>query len=310
MGSKSKLAEWIISYLPKAEHFYDLCAGGCSVSHCAMLSNKFGHIHINDVNPYMPQAFIDAIHGKFKDEKRWISHDDFFRLRRSGDTYVDICFSFGNRYGNTYAYSRELEPYKKAAHHAVVMGDYSLAKDVFGIDVSEIGCIEDLRSRYMTFKRIVRAKMPQMANLENIERLYRIQSLERLFQIDNIHTLQRVYVDTNVHVTNLSYDEVEILPDSVIYVDPPYANTHGYYKADFDHERFYGWLERQECPVYVSEYFMPEDRFVCVAERKRNCTMDAYRNDVFVTERIYVPMHQYNSCKQLTLFEHDDNTNV
>lgn len=32
-GGKSKLADWIINLFPKATHFFDLCAGGCSVAH-------------------------------------------------------------------------------------------------------------------------------------------------------------------------------------------------------------------------------------------------------------------------------------
>lgn len=39
-GGKSKLAEWIIDLFPKATYFYDLFAGGCSISHVALLSGK------------------------------------------------------------------------------------------------------------------------------------------------------------------------------------------------------------------------------------------------------------------------------
>ena len=89
MGSKNKIAEWVVSHLPRAEHFYDLFAGGCAISHCAILSRKWKKVHVNDINPVMPSLFIDAINGKFKDETRWIGHDEFFRLRRMPTwTYV------------------------------------------------------------------------------------------------------------------------------------------------------------------------------------------------------------------------------
>ena len=41
MGSKNKIADWVLSYMPNANNLYDLCAGGCAMTHAAMLSNKF-----------------------------------------------------------------------------------------------------------------------------------------------------------------------------------------------------------------------------------------------------------------------------
>ena len=36
-GSKTKLAERIIDLMPRAEHLYDLFAGGCAIAHCALI---------------------------------------------------------------------------------------------------------------------------------------------------------------------------------------------------------------------------------------------------------------------------------
>ena len=66
-GSKTKLAERIIDLMPRAEHLYDLFAGGCSVAHCALIKGKYGHVHINDINPMMPKAFVKALQGGFDD---------------------------------------------------------------------------------------------------------------------------------------------------------------------------------------------------------------------------------------------------
>ena len=41
MGSKSKHADWVIEHLPAAENFYDLFAGGCAVTHAALLPESF-----------------------------------------------------------------------------------------------------------------------------------------------------------------------------------------------------------------------------------------------------------------------------
>ena len=129
MGSKNKIAEWVVGHFPEKKHFYDLFAGGCAVTHCAMLKSKFNTYTINDISR-MTELFTDAISGKYAAEKRWISRKDFFALK-DNDEYVRICWSFGNK-GKDYLYSKEIEPWKKALHHACVYGDFSLMEE-FGI---------------------------------------------------------------------------------------------------------------------------------------------------------------------------------
>ena len=51
------------------------------------------------------------------------------------DAYVAFCWSFGNK-GETYLYSKEIEPYKKALHYARVLNDFSLFND-FGVKTSD-----------------------------------------------------------------------------------------------------------------------------------------------------------------------------
>lgn len=94
-GSKSRLAEAITSLLPSSHNLIDLFAGGGAVSHCAMMGNKFSHIHINDINPMLVYAFQMALNGAFQSENRFISREDFFLLRQT-DPYASLCFSFGN----------------------------------------------------------------------------------------------------------------------------------------------------------------------------------------------------------------------
>ena len=127
-GSKSRIVDELLTVMPPAEHFYDLFCGGCAVAHAAMLSGKWGTVHINDINPMMPEAFVKAINGGFNGEDRWISHEDFFRLRDT-DPYASICFSFGNDL-KSYCYARELEPYKKAMHYAIFFDDWSLFREL------------------------------------------------------------------------------------------------------------------------------------------------------------------------------------
>lgn len=128
-GSKNKIAQWIISNLPSGDTLIDLFAGGCAVTHAAILSGKWNRIVANDIGD-APQLFMDAIHGKYANEKRWISREEFHQIKDS-DAYVSLCWSFGNNRSN-YLYAREIEPWKKALHFARVHNDYSLFRE-FGI---------------------------------------------------------------------------------------------------------------------------------------------------------------------------------
>lgn len=148
-GSKNKLAERIVRLLPKRTHLVDLFCGGCAVSHAALLMGKYEHIHINDINWMCPTLFIDALNGKYNDENRWISREDFFRLKDT-DPYVAVVWSFGNNL-REYLYSREIEPLKKAIHYAMFFSDYSLGKEL-GHDLSFIDPIQDLQKRYLAVK--------------------------------------------------------------------------------------------------------------------------------------------------------------
>lgn len=94
------------------------------------------------------------------------------------------------------------------------------------------------------------------------------------------------------------YRNVEILPDSVIYADIPYKSTYGY-GIEFDHEAFYDWCEKQTALVLISEYWMPEDRFVCIAEFERKSTFSATNNSLSRIEKVFVPKGQLEMYKRM-----------
>lgn len=94
------------------------------------------------------------------------------------------------------------------------------------------------------------------------------------------------------------YRNVEILPDSVIYCDPPYKDTADY-GMEFDHEAFYDWCEKQTALVLISEYWMPEDRFVCIAEFEHKSTFSATNNTLSRIEKVFVPKGQLEMYKRM-----------
>ena len=145
-GSKNQIAEWIIDNLPEDEILVDLFAGGCAVTHAAMLSGKWDRIVANDIGD-APEVFCNAILGKYADEKRWISREDFQNLKDT-DPYVSLCWSFGNN-RSQYLYAKEIEPWKKALHYARVFGDCSLLQEM-GIDSD--GSSDDVRKHHDEYK--------------------------------------------------------------------------------------------------------------------------------------------------------------
>ena len=72
-----------------------------------------------------------------------------------------------------------------------------------------------------------------------------------------------------------SYLELEIPENSLIYCDPPYANT-SKYKDDFNHAVFWDWCRtktKSGHTVFISEYSAPND-FVCVKEIQHKTILD------------------------------------
>ena len=151
-GSKNKLAPKIFELFPQKKNFYDLFCGGCAMTHYGMLHNKFEKFIINDLNPMCPTLFFDAVNGKFKNETRWISREDFLN---SNEPYVKFCWSFGNNLKG-YLYSEEIEPLKKALHYARVYKDFSFFEEM-GIKLKTASSSElrknekVIREKYVTW---------------------------------------------------------------------------------------------------------------------------------------------------------------
>lgn len=280
MGSKNALAERIVSLLPSASHLIDVFAGGCAVTHCAMKSGKWQHVHANDINEMIVGAFRRAINGEFIGERRWISHEEFNRVRDT-DAYASICFSFGGNL-RSYAYSPANENLKRALHFAITLGDHKPFLTLTGIDLTPVLTISDLRERYLKSKHLSREN-GYIIKLRHFDSINRLNSLATAFTNEEKNRLT---------IGSVDFAEVEIPSDSVVYCDPPYRGVDGYRKSKgFNHERFYDWVLRQTVPVFVSEYAMPED-FVEVAAWQKCCKMKPTSNSLSTTEKLFVPRWQ------------------
>ena len=89
-------------------------------------------------------------------------------------------------------------------------------------------------------------------------------------------------------IVHSDYTEVSIPSKSIVYCDPPYANTIGY-GASFDTDMFWDWVRNQsrrpDVHVFVSEYAAPKD-FKSVW-RKAVPTHMATGNASMVMERVF-----------------------
>lgn len=260
MGSKNSIAAWIVNQLPPACHFYDVFGGGGAITHAAVLSGKYRHVHYNELNPLVCKGFEMAINGGFKDETRWISREDFFRLRNT-DPYAAICFSFGNNLRD-YIYGKDIEDYKRALHYLIFFDERKDFEKYFDLSGFEFSSKTDIDKRYSEIKSIITQKDTsrklQTENIERQRRLKELQELEGLMRLQECERLMRLQEleGLSLSVTCGSYNAMNFEPDSIVYCDPPYEDTRTYTGNDevsFDTDEFLNWAKDQSVPVFISE---------------------------------------------------------
>ena len=257
-GSKNAIAEWVVANLPPAETFVDLFAGGCAVTHAAMLSGKFERFVANDLGE-APDVFKAGIEGEFAGYATVPTREEFFA---SDDPALKLMYSFGND-SKTYLWSKKLEAVKVPATRMVT------APSVY-----------ERKKAYKEFLKALRVyieesgKMPDDAkhdgDLQGLQRLERLQGLE---------------------IKHLDYRSVEIPSSATVYADPPYRNTnnkaYGKHGEGFDFDAFDTWLSVVPFPVIVSEYTAPAG-CVEIASIEKSVTAAANSNSQKKTEHLFV----------------------
>lgn len=292
-GSKSQIVDRLIEAFPYkgVDNFYDLFAGGCAVTHKMLLEGRYKHCYANDIDGRALRLFRDGMDGKYALEMRWVSREDFFKLKDT-DPYISCCWSFGNNQRD-YLYSKAIEPYKKACHYAIIHGDFSLLRGLYP-DVSEV-CketlrkVEDCHERRIKFRSAIRECLKSCSN-GSFASLYTSCDADRLESLESLERLQ------SLQSSEVDYREVEIQPNSVIYADIPYFSTNAYGKNSsvaqpFNHGEFYDWCCKQKELVLISEYYMPADRFTEVWNTKHKQSLCATKTKS-VVERLFVPTNQ------------------
>lgn len=152
-GSKSKIADEIISLLPNKKYFVDAFSGGGALAHCALESGKFENIIANDLQTksILEAHFLWTPEQHLEFQKRWVTKEEF---EQTNDLYIKTCWSFSNN-RKAYIYSNACYEYKRRLHNAICFGNYKEFEDYCGIDLSEIDSYEDLNERRKAARRAI-----------------------------------------------------------------------------------------------------------------------------------------------------------
>lgn len=172
MGSKNKLAEEIVNFLPQKKVLVDLFGGGGAISVCAGQSGKYEKIIYNELNTLIAETFQKALNGDYENERRWVSREEFEKLKKT-DGYVAICFSFSNNC-NTYMYGPKVEPYKRAYHYAIIFDDFGPFNELFDDETTEkikksVEGITDLKERRIKFSHALGDYILSLEKCEPLE---------------------------------------------------------------------------------------------------------------------------------------------
>lgn len=239
-GSKSGIADSIITFLPRGKRFVDLFGGGFAMSECAMRSGKYESVYYNELNPLLPALVQKAINGDYNYDvfkPEWVSREKFEQLKEK-DGYIKYIWSFSNN-GRNYLFSKELEPQKKSLHNFVVFGiKDDFIKQRFN-DIDRYIKGEDIRARRILLGRYMKLKQQKRPFRE-------LQQLERL------------------EINCGSYLDYEYQDGDIVYCDPPYEDTAKYSKNGFDHNQFYDWVASRPYQVWFSSYQISDKRFKMV----------------------------------------------
>lgn len=278
-GSKSRIAPWVVENLPTAPVLVDLFAGGCAVTHAALLSGKFGKVIANDIGEG-PEIFSKALNGEYADDDTVWTREDF-QEGKNDDFLHALVYSFGNN-KKDYLWSRDIEPVKVPASGMI------LARTA--------------KERYSYYKVFMKAlvdyfqqngKVPgddkhqcHLQNVESLERLANIERLERLLGCkEGVDSSNEIF-----KTSRLDFREVVVPSNAVVYCDPPYRGTNqkGYEHAgSFDCEAFDEWLSRVPLMCVVSEYTCPNG-CVEVASKQKQVSMAANGKGAKAEEKLFV----------------------
>lgn len=278
-GSKNAIAQKIVDALPSGESFCDACCGGGAILMASALSGKYTRVTGYDINEaivgLIRATMIDFWTIDYEHDLPSVDRKAFFEARNRSagisDWLVRYCYSFGND-GQTFLWSDETHE-----------GFRLLEDAIRGKTLDERShAIQELAKR--------KDAIELMSRVEPFVRLRRIKKVEK--------TVLDSKTTTSIDVGVKSMFDVDYDKFDVIYFDPPYKDTKGYFKVKFDYsafEKLISGLRDKGKRVFVSEYSQPTDGFTCVAEFSKQILINKTSNTAGM-ERLYFggTLEEYN----------------
>ena len=269
-GSKKKISKKIVEIIKQNfgtdKPIYDIFGGGGAITAECLINGL--EVHYNDLDHAITDMFQKVV-SEDRDYLKTliVSRDEFFKIREKENKTIDdelklLVNSFGNN-KITYLYNKDISDFKynlviKIINNHNTFKDYKKTK-------TYLDCISELADE----KRLI-----QLQCLQQLQQLTALQQLERLQQLQRLHQLERLQKVSieNLEITNHDYKHFSYLTDTIIYLDPPYENTHykGYSIDTFDSKPFYDWAYEMSKKniVLISSYEISDSRFECVYEFK------------------------------------------
>ncbi len=136
------------------------------------------------------------------------------------------------------------------------------------------------------FNTLKNTQIILLQHLQQLERLIHLERLERLLYLKECNI-------SKLTISEVSYRDVEIKPNSIIYCDIPYyhkpESDRKYYNLKFDTQAFYDWAKQCSAPVFFSSSFCEDSYFEEVWNKTKDCLMDKknLKDKRKITERLY-----------------------
>lgn len=244
LGNKSRIADKIINLLPEGKRFVDLFGGGGAITHCAFLSGKWEKFLYNDINPLIVNLFIDSINGKYLNENRIFTREQFEK-ELDENPIAKICWSFCEN-GNAYIFGKDSEK-----------------ENLQAIEILYEENIDNRKWKMIKlFRQIQEMDLKAIHKLENFTRPY-----NRMKLVNQLYSLKEKGILEKLEATNESYENFNPQEGDVIYCDIPYQmgdkKECNQYRGGgvFDNQKFYDWCKKQNEQIYFSSYEISDSSF-------------------------------------------------
>ena len=269
MGSKRKIAKPIVDYIlahnPNAKYVFDLFGGGGAMSFEFLQRKQIKKVVYNELNAGICELLRKIrADGVTDDFYRWVSRSEFEAHKNDGTWYGGLlatCWSFGNNQKD-YMFGAKIEEVKRLLHE-IIVNKCDISRRAFA---EQMGVYID--DYYLQHTNIQKRRFAVMGVVKaQIGRC----DLDQLQQLE---------------ISNKSAFDVAIttpIAETIIYLDPPYANTARYAK-DVCHTGLMEYIYKSQYKIYVSSY---EFNLPCVFETSHRSSLSATNNSKKVIERLF-----------------------